>query len=88
MLSQTSGYQKYFDRCSKNMSFMIKNNNLLVKLNRFCSKIRRIMRKEFDSKLVYDDKYTKTKVKSFNGVIHTNFHDSEAPNEDMNCVCL
>lgn len=46
------------------------------------------MRKEFDSKLVYDDKYTKTKVKSFNGVIHTNFHDSEAPNEDMNCVCL
>ena len=88
MLSQTSGYQKYFDRCSKNMSFMIKNNNLLVKLNRFCYKIRRIMQKEFDSKLVYDDKYTKTKVKSFNGVIHTNFHDSEAPNEDMNCVCL
>ena len=67
---------------------MIKNNNLLVKLNRFCYKIRRIMRKEFDSKLVYDDKYTKTKVKSFNGVIHTNFHDSEAPNEDMNCVFL
>ena len=47
-----------------------------------------MMQKEFDSKPVYDDKYTKTKIKSFNCVVDTNFHDSEATKEDMHCVCL
>ena len=30
------------------------------------------MQKEFDTEPVYDDKYIKTKVKSFDGVVHTN----------------
>lgn len=31
-LPKTSGYQKHFDRGSKNMSFMIKNNTVSVKV--------------------------------------------------------
>ena len=67
------------------MSFMIKSNTVLVRYNKICGKVRWMMQKEFDSK-PDDDKYTKTKIKSFNGVVDTNFHDSEAPEEDMYCV--
>ena len=31
-LPKTSGYQKHFDRGSKSMSFMIKNNTVSVKV--------------------------------------------------------
>ena len=37
------------------------------------------MQKEFDSKPAYDDKYTKTKVRISDGLVHINFHGSEVP---------
>lgn len=37
------------------------------------------MRDEFNSKPFYGDKCKKTNVKSFHGMVHTNFHDNEVP---------
>ena len=37
------------------------------------------MQKEFGSKPDYDDKYIKTKIRIFDGLVHINFHSSEVP---------
>ena len=36
---------------------------------------------------IYDDKYIKTKVKLFDVVLHTNFHDSKIPRKNIHYVC-
>ena len=36
---------------------------------------------EFDSELVYNDKYLKTKAKSYEEKINTNFHNDKVPKE-------
>ena len=38
--------------------------------------ISNIMRKGLDSKPVYDEKYPKTKIKSYGDKINTNFYDN------------
>ena len=46
------------------------------------------MKKEFHSKPVYKEKYLKTKVKSYNVKITTNFHNNKTPKEDSQFICL
>ena len=43
--------------------------------------------KGFDSELVNNNKYFKTKVKSYGGKI-TNFHDDKFPKEGSQYLCL
>ena len=40
------------------------------------------------SKPDYDEKYLKTKIKSYGNRINTNFHGDRMPKEDFHCVCL
>ena len=47
----------------ENMSFMIKDDIVLVEYNKIWNKIKEIERIKFHSSLVYDDKYIKAKVK-------------------------
>ena len=37
---------------------------------------------------VYNGKYIKTKIKSYNGKTSTNFHNNKIPKEDCQCICL
>ena len=37
---------------------------------------------------IYDDKYIKTKVKTFNSIINTVYSDNEIPKERNNCICI
>ena len=46
------------------MSFLIKENELLEKYNEIWEKVKNSIKKEFDSELVYNVKYMKTKIKS------------------------
>ena len=48
------------------------------------------MRIEFESKPVYvdDGKYIKTKIKTYEKSIITNFHNKETPKEKAPCKCL
>ena len=68
-----SGYIKYFENSGKNMSFIIKDDDVLDKYNEIWNKIKRKLNITFHSMPVYDEKYRKVKVREFNGVIKTNF---------------
>ena len=58
-----SGYIKYFDNGGKNMSFMIKDDSILVKYNETWNKIKKTLNIKFHSMPVYDEKYIKAKAK-------------------------
>ena len=63
-----SGYIKHFDNVRKNMPFVIKDDNVLIKYNEIPNKINRKLGMKFRSKPVYHAKYIKAKVKTFNGM--------------------
>ena len=67
-----------------NKSFLIKDDELLEKYNEIWSKVNISIKKEFDNKPVYNEKYLKGKIKSYNGKINTNFHNNKIPREDSN----
>ena len=46
------------------------------------------LKKWFDSKPVYNEKYLKTKIKSYEGKINTNFHNNKIPKQGSQCTCL
>ena len=73
MFPQMSRLIRYFDDGGKNMSFMIKNDRVLIQYNEIWNTIKRLMGKKFYSETVDDEKYIKTKVKIFNGVVNTTF---------------
>ena len=64
-----------------NMSFLIKDDKLLEKNNEIWKKVRNIIKQELDSEPVYNEKYLKGKIKSYNGKINTNFHNNKIPKE-------
>ena len=70
---QMSGYIKYFHNGGKNMSFKIEDENVYLKYTEIWNKIKNSLSIEFHSQPIYDDKYIKTKVKTFNSMINTFF---------------
>ena len=72
-LPQMSGHRKYFGNYGKNMPFKIGHDNVLVKYNKIWNKIKKVLNIKFHSNPVYGEKYVKTKVKTFNKVVNTNF---------------
>ena len=73
-----SAYRKEFDE-TKYMSFLIKGDELLEKYNEIWEKVKNIIKKEFDSESVHNEKYLKAKIKSYNGKISINFHNNKIP---------
>ena len=82
-----SAYRRGFDK-TKCMYFLIKDEKLLEKYNEIWKKVSNIIKKEFGSKPVYNEEYIKTKIKSYNGKITTNFHNNKIPKEGSLRVCL
>ena len=83
-----SGYIKYFENGGKNMSFMVKDDNVLDKYNKIWNVNKNKLNIKFHSKPVYNQKYLKVKVKEFDGVIKTNFLGNEVPKENMRYACI
>ena len=73
ILPQMNAFIKYFENGGKNMSFVIKDDDVLGKYNEIWDKIKEKLKIKFHSMPVYDEKYIKAKVREFNGVIKTNF---------------
>ena len=67
---------------------MIKNDDVLDKYNEIWSKFKNILNIKFHSMPVYYEKYIKTKVREFNGVIKTNFLGDEIPKENVHYACI
>ena len=55
---------------------------MLDKCNEIWDKIKETLTIKFHSTPAYDEKYIKTKVREFNGVIKTNFLSDEVPKEN------
>ena len=88
ILPQMTEYMKYFENGRKNMSFVIKDDDVLDKYNEIWDKIKETLSIKFHSMSVYDEKYIKAKVREFNGVIKTNFLGDEIPKESMHYTCI
>ena len=82
-----SAYRKDSDE-TKYISFLIKDDELFEKYNEIWGKVKNSLKKEFDSEQVYNEKYLKTKIKSHNGKINTNFHNNKIPKEGSQFIFL
>ena len=88
ILPQMSGYMQYFKNGRKNMSFMVKDDDVLDKYNKIWDKIKKKLNIKFYSMPVYDQKYLKAKVREFNSVIKTNVLGNEVSKENMHYTCV
>ena len=73
ILPEMSGYIKYFENNGKNMSVLIKIDEVVEKYNEIWDKIKEKLNIKFQSMLVYDETCIKAIVREFDGVIKTNF---------------
>ena len=88
ILSQMSGYIKYFENGGKNMSFFIKDDEVWEKYEQIWDVIKNKLGIKFHSEPIYEQKYLKAKVREFGGVIKTNFIGNGVPKEHMRYTCI
>ena len=80
-ISQTSGYINKFDK-NKIMSRMIKDIQILKNYNKILKKNEKLMKIDFNTKTTYgngDDKYIKTRIKTYKDSITTNLYNKNGP---------
>ena len=70
------------------MSFKIKDDNVLVKYNEIWIKVKKTLGIKFHSKPIYDEKYIKAKVKTFNSVVNIAFSEDKIPKENIHYICI
>ena len=86
LLPQMSGYIKYFENGSKNMSFKIEDEDVYLRYRAIWNRIKSMLNIKFHSEPVYDEKCIKTKVKTFNEMINTLFTDNKISKE-IHYIC-
>ena len=79
ILPQMTGYIKYFENGGKNMSFVIKDDDVLDKYNEIWDKIKDPLSIKFHSMPIYYKQHIKAKVRELNGVTKTNFLTDDVP---------
>ena len=87
-LPQMNAYTKYFDKINKYINFLVSDKKILEKYSEIWNKIKRLIKKEFNSEPVYNDKYIKTKIKIDNDKVHTDFQNNRIPKDNEYCACL
>ena len=88
ILLQMTGCIKYFENGGKNISFVVKNDDVLDKYNEILDNIKETLTIKFHNVPAYDEKYIKTKVREFNDVIKTSFLSDEMPKENEHYTCI
>ena len=88
ILPQMSGYKRYFENGGKNMSFVVKDDDVLDRYNEIWDKIKEKLSINFHSTAVSDEKYIKAKVRELDGVIKTNFLGDKVPKENKHYTCI
>ena len=66
-------YIKYFENGGKNISFLIKDDEVWEKYENISNMIKKKLSIKFHRKPIYDQKYLKAKVREIDGVIKANF---------------
>ena len=88
VLPPMSGYIKYFDNGGKNMPFLIADEDVYLKYSEIWNKIKKLLGVKLHSQPIYDDKYIKAKVKTFNSIINTLCSGIEIPRERNHYICI
>ena len=70
------------------MSFLAVDDDVILKCNKICKKIKKLLSVEFDCQPVYDEKYIKTRVKTFDNKVIIKFTDNEIPKENTHYSCI
>ena len=83
-----SGYIKYFENGSKNMSLLIKDDEVWQRHEQNWDVIKDKLGIKFHSEPVYEYKYLKAKLREFDSVIKTNFLNNGMPKENMYYSCI
>lgn len=65
IFSEINAYCKYF-KGNKRVNLLVHNKKILKKYNEIWSKIKSLLKKGFNGKLVYNEKYIKTKKSLYN----------------------
>ena len=73
ILPKISGYIKYLENGGKNMSFLIKDDEVWEKYEKIWDAIKNKLDIKFYRQPIYEQKYLKAKVREFDGVKKTNF---------------
>ena len=88
ILPQMSGYIKYFKNGGKNMSFLIKDDEMWDKYDKIWDVNKDKLGIKFHSEPVYEFKYLKAEVREFDGMIKTNFLGNDMQKENMYYTCI
>ena len=84
-----SGYIKYFENGGKNMSFLIKDDEVWDKYDKIWDEIKdNKLGIKFHSEPAYEYKCLKAKVREFDGVMKTNFLSNVIPKKSMYYTCI
>ena len=67
------------------MSFRIDDEKLLEKYKTIWNKIEDIKNIEINALSVYDDRYIKTKIRTYGDEVYTNFRGLNVPEDDIEC---
>ena len=76
--SRNECLQKSFDK-TKYLTFLIKDDKFFEKYNEILEIVSNSIKKEFDRQSIYNEKYRKNKLRSYEEKIHTNTHDDKIP---------
>ena len=87
MVPKKGAYVKIYDGQTKWMYFLIEDDDLLEKYNTIWDEVSADIKKEFDSKPVYNKIYLKTKIKSQADEV-TDLYDKKNLKVDYNHTCL
>ena len=87
MLPKTSAYGKSYDWQAKGMYFLIDDEYFLEKYKAFWDKFSGGIKKECDSKPVYNKEFSKTKIKAHGDEV-TDFYDKKIPTGDSDHTFL
>ena len=91
IMPKMSGYVQTFtveNKINKLISVSIDNEKLLEKYRAIWTKIENLKTIELDALPVYDKKYLKTKIRTSDDKVYTNFRDLNVPEDDINVNIL
>ena len=83
-----NGYIKYFKNGVKNMSFLIKDEEIWEKYKGIWYVVENKLGIKFNSEPVYDEKYIKVKIGELDSKIKTIFLGNKVPKENIHYTCI
>ena len=87
-LPQMKAYVKYFDKNSKYINHLVKDEKLLTKYLKIWNRIKSLIKKELISEPVYNDKYIEIKIRIYNDKVYKNFQHNKIPEDNEYFACL